>query len=182
MSLRILIIADPFGKPSFAPRLRNLCDNLVHAGHFIEVYTEQFEEITFAHSYPIYEKPIPYHNTLQWAIQSFWSLLTDWRNRRFSQWVNQQVKGHTYDLVFCTTFSTFPLRAAQEIAESKHIPLFVDIRDLDEQIPGAQYQQHRQSYKLFCLFSLHTLRCIGLFAFVCHPAQFQFFAQHILAR
>lgn len=144
MSLRILIIADPFGKPSFAPRLRNLCDNLVHAGHFIEVYTEQFEEITFAHSYPIYEKPIPYHNTLQWAIQSFWSLLTDWRNRRFSQWVNQQVKEHTYDLVFCTTFSTFPLRAAQEIAESKHIPLFVDIRDLDEQIPGAQYQQHRQ--------------------------------------
>ena len=144
MSLRILILTDPFGKPSFAPRLRYLCQYLAAQGHEIEVYTEQFQQYDFPHDYPIYEKPIAHHNTWQWAWQSLWSLLTDWRNRKFSEWVRQETKGKKYDLVFCTTFSTFPLRAAYEIAQQKHLPLFIDIRDLDEQVPGAQYQNHRQ--------------------------------------
>ena len=144
MKLNILILADPFGKPSYAPRLRYLCDYLVRQGHQIVVYTEQFQSYDFPHAYPIIEKPLAYHNTWQWAWQSLWSLLTDWRNRRFSQWVKEQVKEHQFDLVFCTTFSTFPLRAAYEVAREKHIPLITDIRDLDEQVPGAQYQHHRQ--------------------------------------
>lgn len=144
MSLRILILTDPIGKPSYAPRLRYLCQYLADKGYDIEVYTEQFQSYDFPHSYPIYEKPITHHTTWQWAIQSFWSLLSDWRNRQFSKWLSKQVKNKDFDLVFCTTFSTFPLRAAQEIATEKHIPFFVDIRDLDEQVPGAQYQSHRQ--------------------------------------
>lgn len=144
MKLNILILADPFGRPSFAPRLRYLCNYLAQQGHQIVVYTEQFQEFDFPHSYPIIEKPIAYHNTWQWAWQSLWSLLFDWRNRQFSQWVSQQVKDQDFDLIFCTTFSTFPLRAAYDIALQKHIPLITDIRDLDEQIPGAQYQSHRQ--------------------------------------
>lgn len=144
MTLNILIVADPFGKPSYAPRLRYLCDYLIRQGHQIVVYTEQFQSYDFPHAYPIIEKPIAYHNTWEWAWQSLWSLLTDWRNRRFSQWVKEQVKEHQFDLVFCTTFSTFPLRAAYEVAREKHIPLITDIRDLDEQVPGAQYQSHRQ--------------------------------------
>ena len=144
MSLRILILSDPFGKPSFAPRLRYLCQYLAAHGHDIEVYTEQFQQHDFPHTYPIHEKPISHHNTWQWAWQMLWSLLSDWRNRKFSQWVKKQVKEKRYDLVFCTTFSTFPLRAAYEVALEKQIPLFTDIRDLDEQVPGAQYQNHRQ--------------------------------------
>ena len=142
--LNILIVADPFGKPSFAPRLRYLCNYLAEKGHQIAVYTEQFQPYDFPHTYPIIEKPKAYHNTWQWAWQSLWSLLTDWRNRRFSQWLQQHVASQTFDLVFCTTFSTFPLRAALEIALRKQIPLIADIRDLDEQVPGAQYQSHRQ--------------------------------------
>ena len=144
MKLNILILADPFGRPSFAPRLRYLCNYLMRQGHQIVVYTEQFQPFDFPHSYPIIEKPIAYHNTWQWAWQSLWSLLTDWRNRQFSQWVKEQVKEQKFDLVFCTTFSTFPLRAAYDIAREKNIPLITDIRDLDEQVPGAQYQSHRQ--------------------------------------
>lgn len=144
LSLRILILTDPIGKPSYAPRLRFFCNYLVEKGHHVAVYTEHFQEYDFHHTYPIYEKPISHQTTWQWAIQSFWSLLTDWRNRSFSKWLGNQVKKQDFDLVFCTTFSTFPLRAAQEIAKEKHIPLFVDIRDLDEQVPGAQYQYHRQ--------------------------------------
>ena len=144
MKLNILILADPFGRPSFAPRLRYLCNYLMRQGHQIAVYTEQFQPFDFPHSYPIIEKPITYHNTWQWAWQSLWSLLTDWRNRQFSQWVKEQVKEQDFDMVFCTTFSTFPLRAAYDIAREKNIPLITDIRDLDEQVPGAQYQSHRQ--------------------------------------
>lgn len=143
-NLNILIVSDPYGKPSFAPRLRYLCNYLVAQGHQIAVYTEQFQHHDFPHTYPIIEKPLAHHHTWQWACQSLWSLLTDWRNRRFSMWLQQQVAEQRFDIVFCTTFSTFPLRAALDIARLKHIPLITDIRDLDEQVPGAQYQNHRQ--------------------------------------
>ena len=144
MSLRILILTDPYGKPSYAPRLRFLCNYLVEKGHRITVYTEQFQPHDFPHTYPIYEKPLIYHTNWQWALYSLWSLLTDWRNRSFFKWIYNQVKNEKFDLVFCTTFSTFPLRAAYEVAQRIHIPICIDIRDLDEQVPGAQYQSHRQ--------------------------------------
>lgn len=143
MSLRILILTDPYGRPAYAPRLRYLCDYLVRQGHSIDVYTEQFQPHDFPHSYPIHEKPIR-NSTWQWAITSFWSLLTDYRNRKFSAWVQSRTQHTLYDLVFCTTFSTFPLRAAADLAQQRHIPFYADIRDVDEQIEGAQYQGHRQ--------------------------------------
>ena len=58
----------------------------------------------------------------------------------------RQTEGKTYDLLFCTTFSTFPLTASAIIARERHLPLVADIRDLDEQVPDAQYQYHRQWY------------------------------------
>ncbi len=143
-SLRILILTDPYGKPAYAPRLRYLCDYLTTKGHKIVVYTEHFQQHDFEHHYPIIEKPLYYSNTFQWTFYSFWSLLTDWRNRSFTQWVRKEISEQVFDLVFCTTFSTFPLRTAYMIAQERHIPLFVDIRDLDEQVPNAQYQSHRQ--------------------------------------
>ena len=76
MKPRILILTDPYGKPSYAPRLRYLCDYLVRKGCSIDVYTEQFQAHDFPHDYPIYEKPTR-RKIWQWAIQSFWSLLTD---------------------------------------------------------------------------------------------------------
>lgn len=144
MPYRILIVSDPYGKPSYAPRLRFLCDYLVKRGYQPVVYTEQFQSHDFPHTYPIHEKPLYYHHSWQWVIYAFWSLLTDWRNRQFSRWLRRQVQNQVFDLVFCTTFSTFPLRAALDVAREHHIPLFVDIRDLDEQVPDAQYQAHRQ--------------------------------------
>ena len=142
MTQRILILTDPYGKPSFAPRLRYLCDYLVRKGYEIEVITEEFEPIPFAHPYPI-ETIRLYRGKADWVMKSLLSLLFDWKNRTFSRRVRQLTKNKRYDLVYCTTFSTFPLRAAAEVAREKQIPLHVDIRDLDEQVPGAQYQHHR---------------------------------------
>lgn len=144
MSRRILIVSDPYSQPSFIPRLRFLCDYLVQCGYQPVVYTEQFQSHDFPHTYPIHEKPLYYHHSWQWLLLALWSLITDWRNRQFSRWLCRQVQNDSFDLVFCTTFSTFPLRAALDVARLHHIPLFVDIRDLDEQVPDSQSQSHRR--------------------------------------
>lgn len=141
---RILILTDPIGKPSYAPRLRYLCDYLYNKGYDLTVYTEQIEDtLPFQHSYPVHYWRI-YRNPFDWALKSFWSLLTDWRNRQFTYRVRQRIAGEHFDLIFCTTFSTFPLPTAAAIARERHIPWIADLRDLDEQIAGAQYQSHRQ--------------------------------------
>lgn len=144
MSRRILIVSDPYSQPSFIPRLRFLCDYLVQCGYQPVVYTEQFQSHDFPHTYLIHEKPLYYRHSWQWLLLALWSLITDWRNRQFSRWLCRQVQNDSFDLVFCTTFSTFPLRAALDVARLHHIPLFVDIRDLDEQVPDSQSQSHRR--------------------------------------
>lgn len=111
----------------------------------MDLFTERYEPISFAHEYPIHEITVyRTHHLAEWIIKSAWSLLTDWRNRYFSRQVRKAIGEKHYDLVFCCTFSTFPLRAALDIAREQHIPLHVDLRDVDEQVPGAQYQHHRQ--------------------------------------
>ncbi len=111
----------------------------------MDLFTERYEPISFAHEYPIHEITVyQNHHLAEWIIKSAWSLLTDWRNRYFSRQVRKAIGEKHYDLVLCCTFSTFPLRAALDIAREQHIPLHVDLRDVDEQVPGAQYQHHRQ--------------------------------------
>ena len=137
-------MADAFGKPSYAPRLRTTCDYLVQRGWQVEVYTEHFAPLDFAHDYPIYECRLYRNHSWDWLIKTAWSLITDWKNRAFTRWLLSKTKDKQYDLVFCTTFSTFPLRAALAVAQAKRIPLHVDLRDIDEQAPNSQYQAHRQ--------------------------------------
>lgn len=145
MKPRVLIVSDPFTSPAYTPRLRCLCDYLAAEGWTIDLYTERCENLTFEHDYSIHEIAV-YHTSspFEWAVKSFWSLLTDWRNRFFTSKVQEAIVGKEYDLVFCSTFSTFPLRTALTIARERHLPLHVDLRDIDEQAPGAQYQNHRQ--------------------------------------
>lgn len=139
-----MVVADAFGPPSYAPRLRSVCEHLVAQGWFIELYTEQFVPLPFAHDYPIYECPLYRNRSWDWTFKALWSMLTDWKERAFSRWLLAQTKDKQYDLVFCTTFSTFPLHAAWEVARAHRIPLHVDLRDIDEQAPNSQYQAHRQ--------------------------------------
>lgn len=143
-----MIVADAFGKPSYAPRLRSVCEHLVRQGWSVELYTEQFVPLSFAHDYPIYECRLYRNQSWDWAIKAAWSMITDWKNRAFSRWLLAETKNKHYDLVFCTTFSTFPLRAAMDVAQVKHAPLHIDLRDIDEQAPNSQYQAHRQWWAL----------------------------------
>jgi len=145
MTPRLLIVCDPFTSPAYTPRLRCLCDYLCAHGWHIDLYTEQGEQLPFEHDYPIHEISVYRTRTMvEWAVKSIASLLFDWRNRYFSRRLRQRIAAQSYDMVLCCTFSTFPLRAALDVARQQQIPLHVDLRDVDEQAPNAQYQSHRQ--------------------------------------
>lgn len=142
MKPKLLILTNPYQAPSYTPRLRFLCDYLHQQGWQLDVYTEDTGDIPFEHDYPIHSIKIT-NGTFDWIIKTFWTLLTDWKSRYFTRQILRHIKGKHYDAVFCTTFSAFPLQSALAIANYLHIPLHADIRDLDEQIKGAQYQAHR---------------------------------------
>lgn len=145
MNRRLLILCDPFTSPAYTPRVRCLCEQLNAQGWHIDLYTEQGEPLPFEHTYPIHEIRVYRTGSFaEWAVKSVLSLLFNWRNRYFSRKVRQAVSGQEYDLVVCCTFSTFPLQAALDVAREKNLPLHVDLRDIDEQAPNAQYQSHRQ--------------------------------------
>ena len=142
---RVLVLADPYSKPSFAPRLRSICEHLGKKNWQVDVFTEQWQPLEFEYSnYTITTIPLYKQNLADWAVKTFWSLMTNWKERTFAKEVTKRIEGKQYDIVFCTTFSTFPLCAAVRIAKERNLPLFVDIRDIDEQAPNSQYQSHRQ--------------------------------------
>lgn len=142
---RILIIAEGFGAPSYNPRLRSLCDYLYAQGYPITVVVEHIADLPFEHNYPIHELQLYTGSKFDWAIKNSWSLLTDWKNRRFSSLVERQFGNEPFDVVLCSTFHTCPLRAAIDFGKRHHIPVITDIRDLAEQAPGNQvnYLAHR---------------------------------------
>ena len=95
-------------------------------------------------NYTITAIPFYRNQGIDWIVKAFWSLLTDWKERYFAREVSKHIAGKHYDAVLCTTFSTFPLGAAVQIAKQTNLPLLADIRDIDEQAPNSQYQAHRQ--------------------------------------
>jgi len=122
--------------------------------------TEQFEPLPFPHTYPITEIPVYKNRSLDWFLKAAATLLFDWKSRYFARQVRRQVADKRYDLVYVSTFPPTPLRAAVEVAQEQHIPLHVDLRDLDEQTPTNQYQAHRlwQSRFLHRLFRALNIR------------------------
>lgn len=158
----ILILADGFGAPAYTPRLRSLCDYLVGEGHRIDVVVEHIADLPFEHAYPIDEVHLYNGSQIDWAVKNVRSLLTDWKNRAMSKYVERRYGQKKYDAVFCTTFHTFPLRAAVEFGARHHIPVTLDLRDIVEQAPHNQqnYLLHgRGGLKMFIgLFTRINLR------------------------
>lgn len=122
--------------------------------------TEQFEPLPFPHAYTITEISVYKNRSFDWFIKAAATLLFDWKSRYFARQVRQQIADKHYDLVFVSTFPPTPLRAAVEVAQAQHIPLHIDLRDLDEQTPTNQYQAHRlwHSRLLHRLFRILNIR------------------------
>ena len=144
---RLLIVSDPPARPGYLPRLRYLCDFLVRKGYDVTLLTEQYQPLDFAHNYPIHTIRMYSGSTMDWLLKTVWTLLTDWHNRVFAKRALPLLDGQ-YDAVLCTAFSDFPLGAALRIAQTLHLPLICDIRDLDEQVDNSTYQYNHQLFLL----------------------------------
>ena len=144
----ILILSDPPATPGYMPRMRYLCDFLVQKGYEITWITETQQTLLFKHTYPIITVPLYSGKFLDWLFKTIWTILTDWHSRAFAKKVLSHLMTNTntssFDMVFCSTFSYYPLGAGYRIAQKLNIPLHIDLRDIDEQAPDSQYQAHRQ--------------------------------------
>lgn len=143
----ILLISDPPAAPGYLPRVRFMCDFLVQKGYDVTWMTEAYGEMKFEHACPLVEISMFSGSTFDWICKTAWTLLTDWHNRAFAKRILNLIRhsSETYDLVLCSTFSDFPLGAAQRVAKALNVPLLCDIRDLDEQVERSNYQYHHQA-------------------------------------
>jgi len=140
---RLLLVSDPPAAPGYLPRVRFLCDYLVQKGFDVTLLTEEYKPFHFAHTYPIESIKMYSGGTLDWLAKTVWTLFSDWHNRAFARkWL--QRNNSRYDIVLCSSFSDFPLGAAQRIARALNVPLICDIRDLDEQVENSRYQYRHQ--------------------------------------
>lgn len=151
-----MILAEGFGAPAYTPRLRSLCEHIVAEGHDVDVVVEKIEELPFEHHYPIEEVQLYSGSKVDWVLKNVWSLLTDWKNRTMAAYVERNYGQRHYDAVFCTSFHTFPLRAAVEFGKKHGIPVTLDLRDIVEQAPKNQHNYLRHSGGWLNLF-------VGLF-------------------
>ena len=151
--MRILILSDGFSAPAYKPRLRALCDFLYTHGHEIEVYCEQADPLHFEHKYPINEIALYSGTKIDWAIKNCATMLFNWKERAFEKRVTQAIQGKVFDLVFCTSFYSFPLRSANNIAIKRGIPSVLDLRDMVEQAPANQRLYLRHHHALLHFFA-----------------------------
>lgn len=143
----ILVVSDPPAAPGYLPRVRFICDYLTQKGYAVTLLTETYQPLDFAHDYPIETIRMYSGGTLDWAVKTVWTLLTDWHNRAFAKKAisgQSSVVSRPFDLVLCSAFSDFPLGAARRIAKALNVPLICDVRDLDEQVDDSRYQYRHQ--------------------------------------
>lgn len=143
---KLLLLSDPPAAPGYLPRVRFLGDFIVRQGWDVTLFTEQYEPLEFAHSYPIETIPMYSGSRFDWLVKTLWTLLTDWHNRVFAKRVLKRVRNSSpYSAVLVSAFSDFPLGAGLRIARALNVPLVCDIRDLDEQVTDSKYQYRHQS-------------------------------------
>ncbi|MDR1591760.1 MAG: glycosyltransferase [Prevotellaceae bacterium] len=146
---RLLIFCDAFQPPAYLPRLRYLCSYLTERGWQLTVVTETVKHEPNCPPVSARFIAIPYYRTtsrfnkIDWVIKIALNMLFDYKGRLFYRRATRLLKGESFDAVFCTTFSTFPLPTAERFAEKHALPLMVDLRDIVEQAPVSIPFQHR---------------------------------------
>ncbi len=148
MSLkRILIITDAITQPLYNPRVRNLYHYFSQKGIAIDWVTEKYEKIPTSfnlklHQIPFYKQKGVF-GKIEWIIKNSLNILFDYKNNYFTKKILSLTNNKQYDLVFCSTFHTFGLKAAYNIAKTKHIPLHIDLRDIAEQCDRNEYSKSK---------------------------------------
>ena len=141
----ILIITDALTRPLYNPRVRNLYKYLIQHNIEADWFTEHYEDIpTDLQISPLqisFYKHKGLLGRIEWFFKNILTLLVDYKNIYFSQQCLKAAQHKKYDLVFCSTFHTFGLKAAHTIAKSQNIPLHIDLRDIAEQCNNNEYNK-----------------------------------------
>ena len=144
----VLILCDLF-PPAFGPRMGYLCKYLKHNGWHPVVVTEDVNENTY--SFLCNEVDVTrinyYKKTgLAGKLSWFWTFLRDtlfgYKDNRMYREALRIMKKHQFDLILCSTYRTFPMKAAWRLSRKTGLPLVVDLRDIIEQYTGNEFITH----------------------------------------
>lgn len=150
--MKILLVCDVFA-PEFAPRMGYLCKYLKRKGCELDVVCEQYADdrrFAFLQDTPSKIKRLRFYRSLsmpkpksEWGILMLRDLIFHYKDRRLVKETLKDSAFTNYDLVLCSTYRTFPLRAAACLAKHFRVPLVADLRDIMEQYPDKSYFSHR---------------------------------------
>lgn len=144
---RILIITDAVTQPLYTPRVRNLYHYFSQKGIDIDWFTEKYEKIPSCFNLRLHQisfyKQKGFIGKIEWITKNFLNILFDYKNNYFTKKIKNLTKNKQYDFVFCSTFHTFGLKAAYNIAVTKNIPLHIDLRDIAEQCDNNEYNKSK---------------------------------------
>ena len=150
----ILILCDLF-PPAFGPRMGYLCKYLLCYGWKPVVITEDVAEETFSFLAKQFQKTnldvtyIRYYKKKGWIgkVEWGWTFLRDslfgYKDNRMFREAMKISEKYKFDLLLCSTYRTFPMRAAARFAQRKRLPLIIDLRDIIEQYTGYEFITHR---------------------------------------
>ena len=159
----ILIFCDMF-PPAFGPRMGYLCKYLKNNGWNPVVVTEYIDENMFSFlgkdidvTYVRYYSKKGLAGKMEWGWTFFRNMLFRYKDKRMymevlrvaekyefdlSERHTDLSERHSFDLVLCSTYRTFPMWAAWHFAKRMRLPLVVDLRDIIEQYAGNEFITH----------------------------------------
>ena len=147
--MKILIICDMF-PPAFGPRMGYLCKYMQKTGWSPVVITEQIPDQTF--EFLCGDIPVTYISyyrakgkvlkKLEWIGVQICDLFFQYKDRKLIRTANQILKAGGFSGVLCSTYRTFPLPAAQHVANKHNLPFIADLRDIIEQYASDEYMTH----------------------------------------
>lgn len=148
----LLIVCDMF-PPAFAPRMGYLCKFLKKKGWKITVVTEYINDQTFNFlegnaevSYiNFYNKKGRVLKKIQWIKVMLLDYLFHYKDKKIIKICTPLLKKDKYEGIICSTYRTFPLPAAQTLAEKFKLPLVADLRDIIEEYASTEYITHKLS-------------------------------------
>ena len=147
--MKILILCDMF-PPAFGPRMGYLCKYMRRARWEPVVVTKQIDDSTF--SFLKGETPVTYVNffhskgkilqKLEWICIFILDYFFHYKDKKMAKAASRLLEEGEYAGILCSSYRTFPLPAAQYIAEKYHLPLVIDLRDIVEQYASNEYIAH----------------------------------------
>ena len=144
----VLILCDLF-PPAFGPRMGYLCKYLKIKGWHPVVITEDVNENTYSFlcnevdaTYIRYYKKTGLTGKISWGWTFIRDSLFGYKDNLMYREALHKMKKHPFDLILCSTYRTFPMKAAWRLSRKSGLPLVVDLRDIIEQYAGNEFITH----------------------------------------